>query len=110
MEITQTKEQDIVVLAVNGRIGPKETKEFSDTVTSILNDGVSKILFDFDALEYINSAGLGVLVMAFQKTKAEGGQIGLCNIKYYIQEVIEVTGYDKIFAIFETRDQGVQGL
>ena len=75
-----------------------------DTVTSPeleaeLNfEGVEKLVFNFEKLDYISSAGLRLLLMA-QKTMNKQGEMVITNVNDTIMEVFEITGFCDILTI-----------
>lgn len=72
-----------------------------DTLTApTLEDGVSgfdgdKVVFDFEEVEYISSAGLRVLLTAKKKI----GDVTVKNVSPAVVEIFEVTGFDDLLNI-----------
>lgn len=60
--------------------------------------GVTKLVFDFSALEYLSSAGLRVLLAA-QKVMNKQGEMIIRNVNDTIQDIFEVTGFSEILTI-----------
>jgi len=54
---------------------------------------------DFDGLEYISSAGLGVLLATQHRLNQQGHKIRLVNLRPHIKNVFEVAGFDAIFEL-----------
>lgn len=56
---------------------------------------------DFAELEYISSAGLGILLMTQRRLREGGGGGGLklINLNKHIRDVFQYAGFDKIFEI-----------
>ncbi|MEF2232122.1 MAG: STAS domain-containing protein [Pseudodesulfovibrio sp.] len=101
--MNELKENGITILAVNGNLDAEGTQAMEEKVVALLANGETSLLFDFSELDYINSSGLRVLVLAYQRLKKSSGRVAICGIKDYIQEVFEVSGYDKIFPLFPNR-------
>lgn len=55
--------------------------------------------FDFAALEYISSAGLGVLLRAHKKVMASGGKLRLVNVNNHIFDIFRYSGFDQLFEV-----------
>lgn len=53
---------------------------------------------DFSRLEYVSSAGLGVLLRAQKRLGAQGG-LTLVNVNPHILDVFRYSGFDQIFRI-----------
>jgi anti-anti-sigma factor len=59
----------------------------------------SSSVVDFSRLDYISSAGLGVLLGA-QKRLAESGRgLKLIRMNHHIREIFRIAGFDRIFEI-----------
>lgn len=107
MAIQTINEQGVSVVSVGGSLDADGTRQLEETVSGMLDNGQTRILFDFSDLDYINSSGLRILVMAYQKLRSSQGKVGICGVKDYIQEVFEISGYDKIFAMYPDRGQAL---
>ncbi|HUP50366.1 MAG TPA: STAS domain-containing protein [Thermoanaerobaculia bacterium] len=58
----------------------------------------SKVV-DFARLDYISSAGLGVLLAAQKKLSESGSGLKLVNMNGHIRDVFRFSGFDQIFEI-----------
>jgi anti-anti-sigma factor len=54
---------------------------------------------DFSRLDYISSAGLGVLLAAQKKLSEHGHALRLVNMNGHIRDVFRFSGFDQIFEI-----------
>jgi anti-sigma B factor antagonist len=54
---------------------------------------------DFARLDYISSAGLGVLLAAQKKLSDRGSGLKLVNMNGHIRDVFRFSGFDQIFEI-----------
>jgi anti-sigma B factor antagonist len=55
--------------------------------------------FDFGGLEYISSAGLGVLLRAHKKAMAGGGKLRLVQVNNHIFDIFRYSGFDQLFEV-----------
>jgi len=108
--LNEIKESGITILSVDGNLDAEGTQAMEEKVLALLESGETCLLFDFSDLDYINSSGLRVLVLAYQRLKKASGKVAICGIKDYIQEVFEVSGYDKIFPLFPNRGDALSGM
>ncbi len=103
MGLIESKENNTTIIAVDGNLDAEGTQVMEEKVVALLESGTTSLLFDFSGLDYINSSGLRVLVLAYQRLKKASGKVAICGIKDYIQEVFEVSGYDKIFPLYTNK-------
>ncbi len=69
-----------------------------------------KVLVNFQAVDYISSAGLRVFVAAVKKLHPAGSKIALCAMNVQVEEIFIFAGFDTIFPIHRDRDAAVKFL
>ena len=86
-----------LTLFPEGRLDTVTSPEL-ETVLKDSLDGVTELIFDFEKLEYISSAGLRVLLAA-QKRMNSQGTMKVVHVAEIIMEIFEVTGFSDILTI-----------
>ena len=81
-------------------VGRLDTTTAPDLEASLKEsfEGVTKLILDFAALEYLSSAGLRVLLAA-QKVMNKQGEMIIKNVNETINEIFEVTGFSDVLTI-----------
>ena len=82
---------------VSGRLDTTTAPELEAAVMGAIS-GVTKLVLNFEALEYLSSAGLRVLLQA-QKIMNKQGEMIIKNVNETINEIFEVTGFIDILTI-----------
>ena len=97
MTIEKTLNGAELTVMVAGRL---DTITAPELETSLRDSyaGVEKLVLDFEALDYVSSAGLRVILQA-QKTMNKQGEMVIRNVNESINEVFEVTGFIDILTI-----------
>ena len=92
-EVNGTK----LTLAIDGRLdtitSPELEKEVKESV-----EGITELVFDFNELDYISSAGLRVLLTA-QKIMNGKGEMYIIGCSEDIIGIFEITGFSEILTI-----------
>ncbi len=109
MEITQTKQGDILVIGPKGKLDANTSKMFEDRLMPLIDQGHKKVLADFSQLDYISSAGLRVLLLAARKLSESGGKIALCSLRPSIKTVFDIAGFSTVFSVFATQEDAITG-
>lgn len=107
MPLTISQENAVSIFAIEGRLDAQGIKDLEAAVQHALSEGSKSLLFDFSQLDYINSSGLRILVMAYQQLTTQQGTIAICGTRDYIQEIFDISGYNKIFAMFPDKEQAM---
>ena len=56
-------------------------------------------VLDMAKLEYISSAGLGVLLKTHKRLMGSGKGVKLINVNHHINDIFRYSGFDKLFEI-----------
>jgi stage II sporulation protein AA (anti-sigma F factor antagonist) len=97
MEIHTKKEANATVVTITGRLDAVTAPEYEKAVTVLITAGETKFVVDFDALEYISSAGLRGLLVTAKQLKGKGGQVRCANVKGTVKDVFDISGFGAIF-------------
>jgi anti-sigma B factor antagonist len=107
MEIIEKKHDDISIFKLNGRLDSNTSPEFEERVLKAIQDGSSKMIIDFEALDYISSAGLRVVNKMLRQLKPNEGKLILCSMQDYVKEVFEIAGFDSFIPIVPNMDEAL---
>ncbi len=66
---------------------------------TFLDQVAGECVLDLSGLEYISSAGLGVLLKTHKRLMANGQGIKLINVHNHIHDIFRYSGFDKLFEI-----------
>jgi len=81
------------------------------TLTQLIeNDPQQKIVIDFQRVELMSSATLGVLVRLYRDLAENGGRMVLCGLQPPVQKVFELTRLDQLFRIEQDLAAGLSRL
>ena len=72
------------------------------------SDARTKIVLDFELVEYLSSAALGKLITMNKKVSAAGGKLCLCNIQKEILEIFQLTRLDQVLTLSKTFDDALE--
>lgn len=90
MEIKTTRNDSELTVALSGRLDTLTSPDLEEKLDEELEDA-ERLIFDLGKLEYISSAGLRVLVGAYQMMEDKGGML-IRNVAPEVMDVFEVTG------------------
>ena len=88
-----TKKDNSVILS--GRFDAAQT----NLAESLFSDINTSCTVDFADLEYISSAGLGVLIATYKRLNKAGFNMKLINMSNHIKDIFHYARLDKIFDI-----------
>ena len=97
MTINKNLEGTKLTILLEGRLDTTTSPILEAELKQSL-DGITELIFDFEKLDYLSSAGLRILLAA-QKVMNKQGSMVVKNVNEVISEVFEVTGFSGILTI-----------
>lgn len=97
MKITKQKNDRTLTVFPEGRLDTATAPELEEALKGELEE-VSALILDLEALEYLSSAGLRVLLVIQKKMNQQGTMV-VRNVNEMIMEIFDVTGFCKILTI-----------
>jgi anti-sigma B factor antagonist len=101
---------DAYVISLVGEVDLYTAPEFKQKLLEVIGQGGREVIVDFSDTTFIDSTTLGVLVGGVKRLRTNDGQLSLvCNDRN-ITKIFEITGLDRVFTIYPTRDEAVSKL
>ncbi|MBE6994750.1 MAG: STAS domain-containing protein [Ruminococcaceae bacterium] len=97
LNITKNQTGSALTVALEGRLDTNTAPQLADELKDALA-GVTALTLDMEALQYVSSAGLRVL-LSTQKTMMKQGEMKLVHVGETVMEVFELTGFSDILTI-----------
>ena len=108
LEIEQHERDGVVVLVLNGRLVlGDELESFRDVMEKLLVSGQIRVALDMREVNYIDSSGLGCLVMQHTRAAKAGGVIVLFGLQKRQIELMVITKLAIVFRFAETEMDAV---
>lgn len=110
VEIDAKQEGDILVVRMEGRMDAVAAPEAEVKVTGMVEDSGVKLLFDWEGIEYLSSAGIRMLLSVSKKVREKKGKMVLCNVTDNVMDVFKMSGFDHVLTIVPDRAAGMAAL
>ncbi|MBW4666995.1 MAG: STAS domain-containing protein [Cyanomargarita calcarea GSE-NOS-MK-12-04C] len=94
----------VKIFQPNGILDATRSQEFRENISEVLESGAKIVLVDFQNVTFMDSSGLGALVLAFKALRAADTKLVICSINEQIRILFELTGMDKVFEVFINQD------
>jgi len=86
-----------------GILDGTKAAEFRQEIATCVQNGAQTILVDFKDVTFMDSSGLGALVLALKTVRAEDRKLFICSINDQIKMLFELTSMDRVFEIYADR-------
>ena len=97
----------VKVVNVKGQLDAHTFLTLQKELENTLRANDPRLVLDCDGLDYISSAGLGVLQKMVREFRGRGGDIRLARVSDKIGNVIKLLGFSKVIRVFGGLDEAV---
>lgn len=111
MRTKLVEKYNAVVIELKGNVmGGEDTKDFTETLHKLIDEGKKNVIVDLSAVKFMNSSGLGMLISGLTTMKRADGHLKLANVTDKIESLLIITKLITIFESYESVDEAVKSL
>lgn len=94
---------NIQVIEPIGILDSTKADEFRQSVEDMLQSGAEVILVDLKDITFVDSSGLGTLVVLLKQIRGMDRTFCICSINDQVRMLFELTSMDRVFSIYQDR-------
>ncbi|GCD97205.1 MULTISPECIES: STAS domain-containing protein [Embleya] len=87
------------IVEVGGEIDVYTAPKLREQLVELVNEGQFHLIVDMEAVDFLDSTGLGVLVGGLKRVRAHEGSLQLVCTQERILKIFRITGLTKVFPI-----------
>src|SRR3712207_2385604 len=102
--IERQDEGDVAVLALRGELDVESGPKLREALLEAIGQDGRRVVVDLEGVDFIDSAGLGVLVGGLKRARSNDGDLVLVATGRNILKVFEITGLTRVFELHAARE------
>lgn len=99
IEVQPYEGSDTWVVSLNGPIGVTTYEKLDETLAGLFEEGQYRIVLNMENVDYVSSAGAGVLLNAMTQCTDHGGRFVLTNVTLGVWEVFELLQLESVLPV-----------
>ena len=108
VDISTREKEGITILDLDGRLVVSESLNvLRETVNQLLREHRLKIVANLAGVDYIDSTGLGTLVVCYTTLQRAGGSLRLLNLNRRNIELLLLTKLSTVFELFNDEQSAI---
>lgn len=108
LDIQQREREGVILLDLKGRITVgSEATALREKIAGLAGAGTSNTVLNLQHVDYIDSTGLGALVIVATSMRKTGGNVKLLNLNRRNIELLVMTKLATVFEIFNDEQDAV---
>jgi anti-anti-sigma factor len=105
------RERDAVtVLDLDGDVTMFAEAELSRAYRAAIENGALGLVLNFHRAEYINSAGIAIIISLLTEARAAGASLVISGLSSHYQKIFRMVGLTQYAEIYDTEDAAVEAL
>ena len=107
-DINQREREGVIILDFKGRLkAGDEATRFRDKIAELDQAGSRNLVANMEGVDYIDSTGLGALVMCATSLRKNGGNMKLLHLNRRNIELLVMTKLATVFEIFNDEQDAI---
>jgi len=103
------QDQAVIIKPASARVDVEVAGQFRSALLDVIDQGFRSLVVDMSNVSFIDSSGLGALVSALKRLKAQeqSGDIRLANGQEPVVELLEIIRLQRVFSSYPSVEQAV---
>ena len=89
--------EDVAIIYPKGHLDAHNVERFEKEIQKLLNNQNTRIVINGKDLNYISSAGMGIIMGYVDEIREKGGDIKLCSLNERVYETFDLVGFTDIY-------------
>ncbi len=89
-----------------GEIDMETAPKLHDVLQKVTDEGATRVVLDFADVTFMDSSGLGALMVWFKQLVDLGGRLCIASVRQPVEYVLQVSAVDRVLDVYDTVDAG----
>jgi anti-sigma B factor antagonist len=107
LDLEYEEKGDVTEVYCYGKMDTGTSPEAEKYINNLLADGSTNILMNLEELDFISSTGLRVILSTGKKLMASGGKLTICSPNITVNDVLKMSGFNRMFGVFDTEEEAL---
>ncbi len=99
---------DVGILYPEGHLDAHSVEKFENEIMKMLDESIVKVVINCTDLNYISSAGMGIIMGYLDEIREKGGDIKLSNVIDRVYEIFDLVGFTEIYKFVESEKKAIE--
>jgi anti-sigma B factor antagonist len=95
------------VIYPKGHLDAHNVERFEKEMLKLLENNQFNVIVNCKELNYISSAGMGIIMGYLDEIREKGGDIKLCSVNERVYEIFDLVGFTEIYEFLDDENAAV---
>jgi anti-sigma B factor antagonist len=92
------------VIDIQGEINAFSEQPLTEAYNQAVNDNVNTVIFNFTGMTYMNSFGIGMLIVLLVRAKKDGKNVVGYGLNEHFKKIFSLTRLDQVIPIYSNEE------
>lgn len=109
-KIKEITEKQVVIVVEGSMTLGSSLKVLDAQLQNLVTNGVNRMVFDLTEVDFIDSAGLGLLMLVRGLLSKSGSMLRLCSPQARVRALFKMTKTDSLLKIDESLEESLEAI
>ncbi|WP_027340020.1 STAS domain-containing protein [Halonatronum saccharophilum] len=110
MDLSFKEKEGKLIVSLKGDFDLHTAPGFKEAITKKINPQIRGLILNLDGIKFIDSSGLGAILVSYKKIKGLGGELGLLNVTPQVRRIFELSGMLKIINLYSSEKEALDNI
>jgi len=100
---------DVGIIEISGEITSFSEQALETAYEQLTEKEITKILFSFENVSYINSAGMAIIISILTKSRDRGQVLSCWGLSEHFRKIFDMVGITKYISNYSSEDDAMRG-
>ena len=97
----------VAVIYPKGHLDAHQVSKFEKEIVRLIKENNLNIVVNGKELNYISSAGMGIIMGYIDEVREKGGDIKLCSLSPRVYEIFDLVGFTEIYDFINNEQEAI---
>jgi len=109
MELISRNMGKVKILELTGSFDRLNVEPVRQWIENAIASDPAFLVVNLNKVDFLDSSALAILVSGLKKARQQRGDLRICGLRQSVRLLFELTRLDKVFEIYLSEDDAVQG-
>lgn len=109
LHVSIRQRDGVAIIDLVGDVTTFAEEKINNAYTQVTADGAKHILLNFRQNDYINSAGIAILIGVVTEVNRHGQRLAVGGLSQHFQKIFRMVGLAQYAEIYQDEDDAVRG-
>ncbi|UCH59614.1 MAG: STAS domain-containing protein [Anaerolineales bacterium] len=108
IDVSSRDENGVQIVEVEGKLNTGASPDLEKYLSTLVEEGWTKILLNLEYLDFIASTGLRVILATGKRLVGTGGKLVICNPNLMVMDVLKMSGFNQMFEVCDSEEEALE--